>query len=52
VNLSCPWEFILIGEPDIMEDVFIQQLPFGSSDLLPLLSQGGLELKENICVEG
>jgi hypothetical protein len=35
-----------------MEDVHIQQLPFGFNDLLPLLFQGGLELKENICVDG
>jgi hypothetical protein len=38
-------------EPDIVEDVHIQQLPSSPSNLLPLLFQGGLKLKENICVE-
>jgi hypothetical protein len=26
--------------------------PFGSNNLLPLVFRGGLELKENICVDG
>jgi hypothetical protein len=30
----------------------MQQPPFGSSVFLPLVSQGDLELKENICVDG
>jgi hypothetical protein len=29
----------------------MQQLPSNSSKLLPLVFQGGLELKENICVD-
>ncbi len=28
----------------------MQQPPFGSNNLFPLLSCGGLELKETICV--
>jgi len=35
-----------------VEDVHIQQLPFSSSNLLLLLSQGCLKLKESICVDG
>jgi hypothetical protein len=30
----------------------MQQLHFGYSSLLPLVPWGGLELKENICVNG
>jgi hypothetical protein len=53
VNFFHPWVSILAIKLDIVEDVHVQQLPpIGSSDLLPLLSQGGLELKENICVDG
>jgi len=46
VNFYHPWVFVLIPEPNFMKDVEIQQLPFGFSDLLPLLSQDGLELKK------
>jgi hypothetical protein len=30
----------------------MHQLPYGSNACLPLVSRGGLELKENICVDG
>jgi hypothetical protein len=30
----------------------MQQLPYGSNACSPLVSQSGLELKENICVDG
>jgi hypothetical protein len=30
----------------------MQQPPYGSNACLPLVFQGGLELKENICVDG
>jgi hypothetical protein len=36
----------------MVEDVHIQQPPFSSSNLLPLVSQSGLELKEGIRVDG
>jgi hypothetical protein len=38
VNFSHPQVTILIVEIDIVEDVHIQQLPFGSTNLLPLVS--------------
>jgi hypothetical protein len=52
VNFFCPWIFVFAAKPNILDDVHIQQPPSGSSKLLPLVSQGGLELKENICVDG
>ncbi len=52
VNLSSPQVSIIAIKLDIMEDVQVQQPPFGYSDLLPFLSWGGLKLKENICVDG
>ncbi len=52
VNFFRPWESISGLKPDIVEDVHVQQPPSGSNDSLPLLNQGGLELKENICVDG
>jgi hypothetical protein len=52
VIFSCPWITILVVELDIVEDLCVQQLPFGSINLLPLVSWGGLKLKENICVDG
>jgi len=52
VNFSRPWESISGPKPDIVEDVHVQQPPSGSNDSLPLLNQSGLELKENICVDG
>jgi hypothetical protein len=38
VNFSHPWVTVLVVEPNIVEDVQIQQSPFGSSNLLPLVS--------------
>jgi hypothetical protein len=35
-----------------VKDVHVQESPVGFSDLEPLLLQGGLELKESICVDG
>jgi hypothetical protein len=43
---------IHVTQFDIVGDVGMQQPPFGSNVFLPLVSQGGLELKENICVDG
>jgi len=43
---------VLVVKPNIVEDVHVQQLPSSSSNLLPLLFQVGLELKETICVDG
>jgi len=56
-ELSWPCELspqvsIPAPKPNIVEDVHVQQLPFSSNDSLPLLSWGGLELKENIYVDG
>jgi hypothetical protein len=42
----------MVVEHDILEDTHIQQLPSSISDLLPFLSWSGMELKENICVDG
>ncbi len=52
VNFSCPWVTIPTVEPNIVNDVHMQQQPFNSSKLLPLVFRSGLELKENICVDG
>ncbi len=52
VNFSRPWVYVPIVEPNVVEDVHIQQSPSSSNDLLPLLSWSGMELKENICVDG
>jgi hypothetical protein len=39
-------------QSNIVKNVGMQQLPYGFSACLPLVFQGGLELKENICVDG
>jgi hypothetical protein len=52
VNFSCLWVFVSAIELDIVEDIHVQQPPSSSNDLLPLLFRNGLELKENICVDG
>jgi len=49
VNFFCPQVIFPIVEPNVVDDVHMQQLPFSSSKLLLLVFQGGLELKENIC---
>jgi len=51
VNLSRPQITVLIVEPNIVDDVHMQQPLSNFSKLLPLVSWGGLELKENICVD-
>jgi len=51
VNFSCPRIIVLATKPNVMDNVHMQQPPFSSSKLLPLVSLGGLELKENICVD-
>ncbi len=51
VNFSCPGVTVFIVEPNIMDDVHMPQPPFRFSKLLPLGSWGGVELKENICVD-
>ncbi len=38
-------------ESNIVDDVHMQQPAFSSNKLLPLVFQGALELKENICVD-
>jgi hypothetical protein len=52
VNLSHPRITVLTAQPNVVENVNMQQSPYYSSVCLPLVSQGGLELKENICVDG
>jgi len=52
VKFFCPRIIVLAVEPNIMDNVRIRQPPFGPSNLLPLVSRGGLELNENICVDG
>ncbi len=51
VNFFHPWITIPLVEPNIMDNVHMQQPPSSSSKLLPLVFQGGLELKESICVD-
>jgi hypothetical protein len=51
VNFFHPWITIPLVEPNIMDHVHMQQPPSSSSKLLPLVFQGGLELKESICVD-
>ncbi len=50
VNFSHPWIIVLIAKPNIVNNVHMQQPPSSSSKLLPLVSRGGLELKESVCV--
>jgi hypothetical protein len=52
VNVSCPQVIVLVVQPNIVKNVGMQQLPCGSSVCLPLVFQSGLELKENIYVDG
>ncbi len=51
VNFSCLWIIVLAIEPNVMDNVHMQQPPSSSNNFLPLVSWGGLELKENICVD-
>jgi hypothetical protein len=43
---------ILIVQPNVVGNEGMQQLPCCSSVWLPLVSRGGLKLKENVCVDG
>jgi hypothetical protein len=43
---------VLIAQPNVVENVRMQQLAYGSNACLPLVFRSGLELKENICVDG
>jgi hypothetical protein len=52
VNFSRSQVTILVAEPNMVQDVHIQQPPSSSSNLLPLVSRSGLELKEGIRVDG
>jgi len=52
VNFSCPQVLVLVVQPNIVKNVGMQQLPYSSNVCLPLVFQGGLELKENIYVDG
>ncbi len=52
VNFLHPWVTILVVKPNIMDDVRMQWLPSNPSNLLLVVSQGGLKLKESICVNG
>ncbi len=46
VKFFCPRIIVLAVEPNIMDDVRIQQPPFGPSNLLPLVSRGGPKLNK------
>jgi hypothetical protein len=52
VNFSRPWIIVIVLQPNIFKDVSMQQPPTSSNACLPLVSWGGLELKENIYVDG
>jgi hypothetical protein len=49
VNLSYPRVIVPTTEPNIVDDIHMQQSPSSSSKLLPLEFRSGLELKENNC---
>ncbi len=52
VNFSRAQITVIVVQPNVVENVGMQQLPCCYSVYLPLVSQGGLKLKENICVDG
>jgi hypothetical protein len=52
VNFSHPQVTVPTIQPTIIRNVGMQQWPCGYNACSPLVSQGGLELKENICVDG
>jgi hypothetical protein len=52
VNFSYPQVTVHVVQPNVVKDVGMQQPPCGSSACSPLVFQSGLELKENICVDG
>jgi hypothetical protein len=51
VNFFHPQITIPIAEPNEVDDVHKQQLPSSSSKFPHLVFQGGLDLKESICVD-
>jgi hypothetical protein len=52
VNFFHPKVIVPIVVPNNVKDVRMQQLPFGSRNLIPLVSWSGLELKVSIYVDG
>jgi hypothetical protein len=52
VNFSCPRIIVPTIQPNIVGNVGMQYPPCGSSAYLPLVFQGGLELKESVYVNG
>ncbi len=50
VNFSHPWVTIPNVEPNIVDNVHMQEPPSNFSKLLPLVSHGGLKLKGSICI--
>jgi hypothetical protein len=52
VNFFHPQVTVLAAKPNIMDDVRMQRLPSNPSNLLLVVSQGGLKLKKIICVNG
>ncbi len=52
MNFFRPRVIVLIVVPNNVQDVGIQQSPSDPHNLLPLVFRSGLDLKENICVDG
>jgi hypothetical protein len=52
VSFFRPRVIVLTTQPNVVGNIGMQQLPCGFSACLPLVFRGGLELKENICVDG
>ncbi len=52
VNFSCPQIKFLVVQPNVVENVSMQQPLYGSNACSPLVFQNGLESKENIYVDG
>jgi hypothetical protein len=52
VNFFRPQVTVPTTQPNVVQNVNMQQLPCGSNACSPLVSRDGLELKANICVEG
>jgi hypothetical protein len=42
----------MLLKPNLVGNIGMQQYPYGFSACLPLVSRGGLKLKENIHVDG
>jgi len=52
VNFSRPRITVHVVQPNVVGNIGMQQPPYGFNACLPLVSWGGLEFKENICVDG